>query len=199
MASVTAALRDLARAFADVGARWYVFGAQAAIVYGSTRVTEDIDVTVDLGETSTTKLVRSLSHRGIRSRVANPAAFVKRARVLPFVHEKTGLPIDIVLAGPGLEEQFMARAETHVRQRLSFPVARAEDVVVMKLLAGRPRDHEDVAAIVRARGKALDATAIKSLLADLEQALDQSDLLEAFDDAIKVATRKRAKLPPHRG
>jgi hypothetical protein len=36
--------------------------------------------------------------------------FVARTRVLPFVHEATQLPLDLVLAGSGLEEEFLSRA-----------------------------------------------------------------------------------------
>jgi hypothetical protein len=38
-------LADLSRGFAAAGIRWYLFGAQAAIVYGVARLTADVDVT----------------------------------------------------------------------------------------------------------------------------------------------------------
>ena len=62
-----------------------------------------------------------------------------------------------------------------------FPVASAEDLVVMKILSGRPRDIEDVAAIVAAKRPELDFGHIESLLATLEEALDQSDLLSQLE------------------
>jgi hypothetical protein len=34
----------------DLGVGWYLFGAQAALVHGTARLTADVDVTVDLGE-----------------------------------------------------------------------------------------------------------------------------------------------------
>ena len=37
---------DLAAALDAVGAGWYVFGAQAALVWGRPRLTTDVDVTV---------------------------------------------------------------------------------------------------------------------------------------------------------
>ena len=42
------ALRALADAFDRLGADWYLFGAQAALLRGSRRFTEDVDVTVFL-------------------------------------------------------------------------------------------------------------------------------------------------------
>jgi hypothetical protein len=43
-------LRDLSRAFAEFGVPWYLFGAQAALLYGAARLTADVDVTVRLSE-----------------------------------------------------------------------------------------------------------------------------------------------------
>ena len=45
-------LTDLGRALARLGVRWYLFGAQAAILYGVARLTADVDVTVDLASRS---------------------------------------------------------------------------------------------------------------------------------------------------
>lgn len=45
MPAAGAALADLAPALVSFGLRWYVFGAQAAIHYGSPRATADVDVT----------------------------------------------------------------------------------------------------------------------------------------------------------
>jgi hypothetical protein len=48
---------------------------------------------------------------GFHSRGPDPDAFVARTRVLPFLHVSTGLsPLDLVLAGPGIEDTFIQRA-----------------------------------------------------------------------------------------
>lgn len=178
---VGSALRDLARALNALGVDWYLFGAQAAIVYGSTRVTEDIDVTVNLGDRAPRVLVSELARAGFELRVADVDAFIERTRVLPFVHVPTSMPVDVVLSGPGIEELFLARARTHQREGQSIPVASPEDLVVMKLLASRPHDLEDVRSILRAQGSELDVSSIQETLKLLEQALDQSDLTPAFE------------------
>lgn len=199
MSFAGAVLRDLAAAFAEVGVRWYLFGAQAAIVYGSTRVTEDIDVTVMLGSVTTTALVRALGDRAIRLRVSDGEAFAARARVLPFVHGPSGMPVDVVLAGPGLEEMFLERAVMHTRDRASFPVARAEDVIVMKVLADRPRDREDILAILRAAGRSLDVASIDETLRMVEEALGQSDLRPTFERLERESRRRKAGSKRARG
>jgi len=40
----------------SLGIRWYLFGAQAAIVHGAARLTADVDATIDAGEHSMTQV-----------------------------------------------------------------------------------------------------------------------------------------------
>jgi hypothetical protein len=73
----------------------------------------------------------------------------------------------------------------------TVPVASAEDIIVMKLLAGRPKDVEDVVAIAAAQGERLDIAYIRQTLRELEQALSQSDLVPAFEQALARSRRAR--------
>ena len=50
-----------------------------------------------------------------------------------------------------------------------------------KVLAGRTKDLEDVAGILRERRSRLDVSRIRSTLRLLEEALGQSDLVRAFE------------------
>lgn len=104
-------LARLERVFATLGLRWFLFGAQAAILYGVARLSVDVDVTVDLGGRSSAELVGALAEAGFELRVADIAGFAEATRVLPFVHRESRIPVDVVLAGPGLEEQFFAGVE----------------------------------------------------------------------------------------
>ena len=183
-ADVFAALRE---AFEAAGVSWYVFGAQAAILHGSARLSADVDVTVDLrGESRPTPLVGPLAAAGFTRRELDDAA-VEATRVLPVTHRVTSIPVDIVLAGPGLEALFLERARPMDVGGVRVPVACAEDVVAMKLLAGRPKDFEDVEAIVAAHGARLDLDLVRATIALLEGALDRNDLSRALDRALVVA------------
>lgn len=174
-------LRELASVFGGAGVRWYLFGAQAAILHGAARLSADVDVTVDLPEGSLSRLLATLAARGFSARIANPEAFAQRTRVVPLVHGASGMPVDLVLAGPGLEERFFARIETFDVEGVRVPVASAEDMVVMKILAGREKDRSDAAAILAARVKDLDLAYVRSTLRALEEALDRRDLLDALE------------------
>jgi hypothetical protein len=180
-------LSELARLFARLGFRWFLFGAQAAILNGVARLSADVDVTVDLGEQPTRALVDALDGAGFDLRVADVDAFVEQTRVLPAVHRASRIPVDLVLAGPGLEEQFFARAEWRRIGDALVPVVCAEDLIAMKILAGRPRDLDDVAAIVHVRWRDLDVRQVRDTLGLLERALDRQDLLVELDRVLTAA------------
>lgn len=174
-------LADLQRALADLGVRWYLFGAQAAILHGVVRLTADVDVTVDLGPRRSGELVAAVTRAGLDLRVSDVEGFVEATRVLPLVHRRSRIPVDVVLAGPGLEELFFSRVEERSIAGVRVPVASAEDVVTMKMLAGRGKDLEDVAAIARALGDRLDRERIRTTLRLLEAALARNDLVSELE------------------
>lgn len=180
------ALASLTRAFEQAGSRWYLFGAQAAILYGAARLTADVDVTAHLDGAPLRGLTDALIDAGFALRAPDPE-FIARTRVVPVVHIASGVPADIVLASPGLEEMFLDRAKVLEVDGIRVPVACAEDVVVMKLLAGRSKDVEDVKAILAARSGELNLLLVRETLHALEDALGQSDLSPALDQALAAA------------
>lgn len=181
-------LADLDEALTAVHVEWFLFGAQAAILYGVARLTADVDVTARVpARLSNLAVIEAMGHRGFLTRFDDPA-LVELYRVLPFVHDATGLPVDVVLAGPGLEDEFFARAVLHDVDGVRVRVADVSDLVVMKVLADRPKDIEDVVTLLRVQKASLDLVRVRRTLHLLESALGQSDLLQAFDRALARAT-----------
>jgi hypothetical protein len=164
--------------------RWYLFGAQAVAIWGGPRMTADVDVTVE-GDLEDPLLVASLISAGFEPRVENLAVFVRRTRVAPMAHSATRIPIDVVFAGPGLEEEFLGRAVRVRIGRSSFPVIAPEDLIVTKILAGRAKDIEDVRGILRERRDRLNLEAIRLTLRRLEEALSRSDLAPVLDAELR--------------
>jgi hypothetical protein len=177
-ADLLAALADLLRAR---GTRWYVFGAQAVIIWGAPRMSADVDVTIEVRLEEAKGFVAEMERAGFQLRIQDVEEFVARTRVLPFIHLKTSIPLDAVLAGPGLEEQFLDRARDVDVAGTTVPIISPEDLIVTKILAGRPKDILDVLGILRERASRLDLAQIRATLHQLDQALDRSDLTAAFE------------------
>ena len=175
-------LDSLRGTFESLDADWYVFGAQAALVHGAVRMTADVDVTVFPGELTTEALVKALEEGGFELRGVD-TGFVRDTRVLPLIHLATGINADVVIGGPGIEALFHSRAKSADLGGATVPVASAEDVVAMKILSGRPKDREDVIAIIAAQGPDLNHDRVRETLELLEKALDRSDLVAELERA----------------
>jgi hypothetical protein len=107
---VADALAALAGVLEALGIRWYLFGAQAALVHGAARLTADIDATVALGAYDAAALVRALAAAGFAPRIPDVDAFAERTGVIPMLHQGSEIAVDLIIAGPGLEELFLQRA-----------------------------------------------------------------------------------------
>jgi predicted nucleotidyltransferase len=178
--AVSELLQALARVMQEQGVPWYLFGAQAAILWGSPRLSADVDVTAHIEQHSLDGYIETMREHGFEIAFAD-RDFIARTRVVPFVHHASRMPLDIVLAGPGLEEEFLRRAVSVDIGGTLVPVISPEDLIVTKILAGRPKDVEDVRGVINERQSSLDVARIRSILQLLEQALSQSDLLPAFE------------------
>ena len=168
--------------------RWYVFGAQAVTAYGAPRLSADVDVTLRLVPDEPERFARDMEAAGFALRVRDPD-FVRRTRVMPFVHLTTAMPLDVVLAGSGLEDAFLDRARATDIGGTTVPVIDPEDLVIAKILAGRPKDIEDARNLWRLRGREFDHDRIRGTLRQLEEALSQSDLVRCLEAIVRDSDR----------
>src|SRR5439155_1070438 len=90
-------LKDLSGVLARWGG-WYLFGAQAVIAHGVPRLSADVDVTLRMTPEDPERFAHEMAQAGFDLAVHDPE-FVRRTRVMPFIHRGTAMPLDFVLAG----------------------------------------------------------------------------------------------------
>lgn len=185
---VAEVLAEFAAALRGSGSGWYLFGAQAALIHGSRRLTADIDITVLLGEQTNAALVARLQAHGFELRFADVEDFLAQTRVIPLRHERTDMPVDVVIGGPGLEELFLAESVSVELEGVTVPVVRPEHLVVMKLLAGRAKDLDDAVAVARA--SELDERSIEELVDAIADGLGEDDVRVRLAELRKRANRR---------
>jgi hypothetical protein len=112
--------------------RWYVFGAQAVIAYGVPRLSADVDVTVALVPDEPDRFALDMEAAGFSLRVDDPD-FIRRTRVMPFVHLATAMPLDVVLACSGLEDMFLDRARAIDVGGIPVPFIDPEDLIIANI------------------------------------------------------------------
>ena len=63
----------------------------------------------------------------------------------------------------------------------TLPVIDLADLIIAKVLAGRPKDIDDARALWKLHGRTVDADRIRHTLRLLEQALAHGDLVSTFE------------------
>ena len=182
MSAVADTLGVLVRVLDSRRIGWFVFGAQAVAVRGAPRATQDVDITVQIERSRLRELIDALAAEGLRHRYPDIAdELLDRGAVLPLIHT-SGMEVDLVVAGSGLESLALGRATRVAIEGVEVPVAQATDLVVMKVLAGRGKDLDDLRSLL-ASGD-VDQDEARGLLGQLQRALSQSDLLPRLEEAI---------------
>lgn len=161
-------------------------GGLAVLRWGEPRVTRDVDLTIVTGFGGEAPVVHATLDRFV-SRVDDPAAFAHANRVL-LLRASNGIPIDVALGGLPFEERATQRASVYpFDEEAQLRTCSAEDLVVMKVFAGRDGDWADVAGIAARRGARLDAQLVQQELTPLLEAIGASDradrLWALLDDA----------------
>jgi hypothetical protein len=162
------------------GWRFCFIGGLTLQRWGEPRETIDVDVTLLTGFGGEEKYVQTLLAR-YEARLPDAAAFALQHRVL-LLRAESGVGLDIALGGLPFEESAVARSSlfafpgnAHIR------TCSAEDLVVMKAFAARPRDWLDVEGIiVRQTGK-LDWSYIREQLAPLAELKEAPELLDELE------------------
>jgi len=156
-----------------------VIGGLAVSVWGEPRVTRDADVKVLLQRESAQRLLDALPAEYVPF-LADPLNALRRQGIL-FVRDSADTRLDLLLAETAFDETAIHRARiVGVSGGLSVRVCSAEDLLIYKLIATRPRDHEDARGIVRRQGDKLDDDYIIDWLRQFEQALDDSTLVTTY-------------------
>ncbi|MFO7899784.1 MAG: hypothetical protein R6V58_12085 [Planctomycetota bacterium] len=182
MDEISAAAVELHEWLSSRGITHFFIGGIAAQHWGEARQTGDVELCAIVPAEGEADFVADVLGHFV-SRMDDPAEFARQARMLMVV-SSSGCPVDIALAGTGFEEQAAAHTfDLEVLPGKSIPICSAEDLVIYKALAGRPKDVFDLQAIVGAQGPDLDVRRVRRLLRMLCQAIEDDEPLRLFNQA----------------
>lgn len=148
----------VARELAAADITFMLIGGQAVLLHGEARLTQDIDVTLGVDPDRLGDVVDVCTAAGLRPLPSELEVFVRRTFVLPAEDEQTGVRVDLIFSTTPYERQAIARAVRVELSGVAVPFAAAEDLILHKLFAGRPRDVEDVVGVIRRKGNELNWT-----------------------------------------
>ena len=174
-------LEKVALALDGEGLPYMVIGGQAVLLHGEPRLTKDVDITLAAGLDELNTVLRAAKKAGLEPLV-DPDDFTRQTMVLPCCDPETSVRVDFILSCSPYEREAIGRSVTVRLGEAAVHFATAEDLVVHKVLAGRPRDLEDVRAIVLKKPD-LDRPFIHRTLQQFQEALSRGDeLTDRFED-----------------
>ncbi len=139
------ALDALQRLLSRFGDRGVIIGGAAVSILGRARFTEDVDAMFLLSSEDLPRLLALAKEEGIEPRVDNAVEFARKNRVLLLRHTLTDTSIDISLGALPFEEEMVERSALDDALKLRLPTP--EDLIIMKAVAHRPKDLEDIRTI----------------------------------------------------
>ncbi len=178
------ALIEAARQIQDLlereGVGFCFIGGFAAQRHAEPRVTRDVDVSVLTGLGNESRIIDLLLGR-FEPRIDDARSFAMRTRVL-LLRTADDIGIDATLTALPYEAEVIARATGfEFAPGALLKTCSAEDLIVLKVFAGRPIDWRDVEMVLRRYRKALDFGYIAARLEPLVQAKGEPDLLTEYD------------------
>ncbi len=176
------ALQKLISHFNDRGV---VIGGIAASVLGRARYTEDLDAMILLSIQDIPRLLKAAEQEGIEPRIENAEEFAVKTRVLLLRHILTNTNIDISLGVLPFEQEVVERSVVHkFDETLQVRLPTPEDLIIMKAVAGRPKDLQDIHLIIDKYPR-LDRERIEHWVKSFSKALEMPDLWEQIKPLLK--------------
>ena len=159
-----------------MGDRGVIIGGTAVSILGKARYTEDLDAMFLLSVQDIPRLLEEAKEEGIEPRIDNVVEFAKKNRVMLLKHAITGTNIDISLGALPFEQEMVERSVVHqIDETLKIRLPTPEDLIIMKAIAHRPKDLEDIRTIAE-KYQTLDIQRIERWVKAFAGVLEQPDL-----------------------
>lgn len=164
--------------------RGVIIGGIAVGFLGKPRFTADVDAIFLLSIDDISQFLEFAHEEGIVPRIQNAKEFARKNRILLLKHSLTDTDIDISLGILPFEEEMVERGSIKSVANLSVRLPTPEDLIIMKAIAQRPKDFDDIRTIVE-KYPILDVERIKQWVIAFAEALEQPELWRQIEQLLK--------------
>lgn len=176
------ALQHLLSRFDNKGV---IIGGAAVSILGRARFTEDVDALFLLSNKDLPHLLEMAKEEGIEPRVDHALDFARKNRVVLLKHTLTDTGIDISLGALPFEKEMVERSMLYeVDENLQLRLPTPEDLVIMKAIAHRPKDLEDIRTIADKYPK-MDVQRIEKWVKAFAEVLETPDLWDLIESLLR--------------
>lgn len=150
-------------------------GGIASSFLGRPRFTNDIDVVVIASTQDVNSIIKSAEIHNLLPRIDDPAAFARKSRMLLLRDKTSQIDIDISLGLLPFEVEAVERRQTIQFGGISLFIPTPEDMIIMKAVAHRPMDMDDIKGII-ANYDQLDKKRIFFWIREFTEALENPEI-----------------------
>ena len=179
-----AAIESVQRLLHKSNDRGVIIGGIAVGFLGRPRFTADVDAVFLLSTNDISQFVSLAQAEDIFPRIPEAEEFARKNRVLLLRHKPTETDIDISLGILPFEEEMVERGSTKTFADLSIRLPTPEDLVIMKAIAHRPKDLDDIRTIAD-KYPDLDRKRIEEWVKSFGEALELPDLWNQIRPLLK--------------
>jgi hypothetical protein len=159
-----------------------VIGGQAVLLYGEPRLTKDIDITLGVGIEHLSDVISVAAKSDLKCLV-DAESFTRKTMVLPCQDLNTGIRVDFIFSFSLYEKQAIQRARKVKLGNKVVHFASLEDLIIHKMIAGRPRDLEDIHGLLL-KNPNVDLSYIRNWLREFSNSL-REPFSDRFNDLLK--------------
>ena len=166
-------LRRLIEVLEELQIRYMVVGSMASAAYGEPRMTQDVDVVVDLDREQGLKLCRAFGDESFYVSESAMSEAIRTRGQFNVIHSQSGNKIDIMIvpAGAWGEAELSRRQQVRILPDLEGYCARPEDVILGKMSyyaeGGSEKHLRDIAGMMRVSRETIDQQYIEKWASSL--------------------------------
>lgn len=164
---------------------YMIIGGQAVLLYGSPRLTRDIDITLGVDTDKFRSIEIICKDLGLKILPENPSDFAKETNVLPAEDQNSAIRLDFIFSFTEYEAQAMNRTKEIAMNGYPIKFASCEDVIIHKMFAARAVDIEDVKNILLKNMNSIDIEYVRKWLSQFSSIPEHKEALEKFNNLLQ--------------
>lgn len=164
---------------------YMIIGGQAVLLYGTPRLTRDIDITLGVDTDKFFSIKNLCKNLRLKLLPEDSEGFAKDTKVLPAEETESRIRVDFIFSFTLYEQQAIKRAKEVIMDDYPVKFASCEDVIIHKMIAARAVDEEDVKNILIKNKVSIDLEYIRRWLSEFGKLSEHKQILERFNNLLK--------------
>lgn len=182
---ITALIKRVAQYLDESKVPYMIIGGQAVLLYGTPRLTRDIDITLGVDTDQFLVIGKLCRDLGLRVLADDPERFAVQTKVLPAEDAPSRIRVDFIFSFTPYEKQAIERANKVMMEGYPVSFASCEDVIIHKMFAARAVDLEDVRHILAKNRQQIDLAYIRHWLSEFSSLPEHERIGEDFERLIE--------------